>query len=154
MNVFTLPFMLHARKCQKKKKITPELMPTTSQMRRRHTHTGSNEQGLYTCTRAASMFVCFVFSSRCTARPWTAMKVMPAVLQQSWKCVTGGRLRLPAWNLQSPRRVQDRRDQPKNSGAQERASAARWKHTVHQHAAWTDMVSLRDVCHCCAVDKD
>lgn len=81
-------------------------MPTISQMRRHRTHTGSNEQGLYTCTAAASIFVCFVFSWRCTTRPWTAMKVMLVV--QSWKCVTGGRLRFPAWNLQSPHRVQDR----------------------------------------------
>lgn len=48
----------------------------------------------------------FVFSSRCTARPWRAMKVMLVV--QRWKCVTGGRLQGPAWNLQSPHRVQDR----------------------------------------------
>lgn len=81
-------------------------MPTISQMLWHRTHTGSNEQGLYTCTPAASMFVCFVFSWRCTTRPWTAMKVMLVV--QSWKCVTGGRLRFPAWNLQSPHRVQDR----------------------------------------------
>lgn len=81
-------------------------MPTISQMLRHRTHTGSNEQGLYTCTAAASIFVCFVFSWRCTTRPWTAMKVMLVV--QSWKCVTGGRLRFPAWNLQSPHRVQDR----------------------------------------------
>lgn len=81
-------------------------MPTIWQMLRHRTHTGSNEQGLYTCTAAASIFVCFVFSWRCTTRPWTAMKVMLVV--QSWKCVTGGRLRFPAWNLQSPHRVQDR----------------------------------------------
>lgn len=34
-------------------------MPTILQMLRRHTHKQSNEQGLYTCTPTASIFVCF-----------------------------------------------------------------------------------------------
>ncbi len=34
-------------------------MPTISQMLRHHTHRQSNEQGLYTCTPTASIFVCF-----------------------------------------------------------------------------------------------
>lgn len=34
-------------------------MPTISQMLRHHTHKQSNEQGLYTCTPTASIFVCF-----------------------------------------------------------------------------------------------
>lgn len=34
-------------------------MPTISQKPRYHTHTQSNEQGLYTCIPTASIFVCF-----------------------------------------------------------------------------------------------
>lgn len=73
---------------------------TISEMLWCHTHKQSNEQGLYTCTPAASMFVCFPW--RCTTRPWRAVKVTLAA--RHWKCVRGGRLRGPAWNLQSPHR--------------------------------------------------
>lgn len=111
------------------------------------THRQSNEQGLYTCTPMASIFVCFF------------LKVHHPPLESSeshagggggggaaaGKCVRGGRLRGPAWNLQSPRRVRGRGPAPyvQSSGeqsrteerrAEERASA-QWKHTVHQHTA-------------------
>lgn len=55
---------------------------------------------------SCGLHICLFFPWRCTTRPWRAMKVMLVV--QRWKCVTGGRLRGPAWNLQSPHRVQDR----------------------------------------------
>jgi len=98
-------------------------------MQRHHTHKQSYEQGLYTCTPIASIFVfffSFFLSWRCTTRPWRAMKVMPVV--QRRKCVRGGRLRGPAWNLQSPHRA------PSLPGRGEHAP--RWWHAAHQQAAF------------------
>lgn len=40
-------------------KIKPKCTAAIPQMLRRHTHRQSNEQGLYTCTPTASIFVCF-----------------------------------------------------------------------------------------------
>lgn len=77
------------------------------------------------CTLALPQPPClFVFSWRCTTRPWRAMKVM-LVLPRS-TCVTEGRLQGPAWNLQSPRRAQE--DQPWQVAQRGQGP------TFHQHA--------------------
>lgn len=62
----------------------------------------------------------------------------------------------PVAGLKSPIAVQS----PRQEGpAQEQRRAGegpalRAGNTLcHQHAAWTDMVSLGGVCHCCAVDE-
>lgn len=79
----------------------------------------------------------FVFPWRCTTRPWRAVKVMPVV--QRWKCVRGGRLRGPAWNLQSLHRVPGRGPAPSRATTEQERREERadghWKHGVHQHVA-------------------
>lgn len=67
-------------------------MPAVSLRLKFHTHWESNEQGLYTCTPTASMFVCFY--RRCTTRPWTPVKVMLVC--------DGGEEEAPRPGLESP----------------------------------------------------
>lgn len=113
-------------------KITPQRMPTVSQVPRRRTHRDWNEQGLHTCTPTASMFVCFFLKVHHPPLESSESHAGGAAL----KVCHRGRLRGPARDLQSPRRVPRRTSGPVQwSGSAEEKAGAHWKHAVRQRAA-------------------